>query len=291
MGCLFTKLVFPVPQTASYTVDQLQAPPYIETRTVQGGGSHQILVVRIHPRDCPRHPTDPVIVYSHGNAVDLGIVVQTLLLHRASLPANVTLLSYEYTGYGPPEVVQPGDRPSERALKSNARHVARYIVQEYPNDVTPLLFWGRSLGSHMAIEAASALGRRTTGLILESPFLSCAATVTGRPLWRAFDMFDNTRAMRKLYLHKEEDGSAYLPPLLVMHGTDDRVVPYRHGVKLFHDYQGSHKTFEQIPDAAHNNIHGDPGSHAIALTAVATFVSSVCRAPSGPDQRFADNYI
>ncbi|MEJ2152181.1 MAG: alpha/beta hydrolase, partial [Gemmatimonadota bacterium] len=60
--------------------------------------------------------------------------------------------------------------------------------------------------------------------ILQSPFKSVAAIATGRfylPGFLVRDRFDNRKILE-----------SYNGPVLVLHGTHDRVVPYSHGAAL-----------------------------------------------------------
>ena len=59
------------------------------------------------------------------------------------------------------------------------------------------------------------------GLILESCFLSASRVLTVIPLF-PFDKYRNLKRIRNLRI-----------PVLVIHGDQDKVIPFRHGQKLF----------------------------------------------------------
>jgi fermentation-respiration switch protein FrsA (DUF1100 family) len=154
--------------------------------------------------------------------------------------------TYEYTGYGPKSLIGPGEHPSEKACVSNAAHVAHHAART--RDL-PLVFYGRSLGSHMGITAALDAGDATAALVLESPPLSCISTYVNTPLirWRPLDYFVNTRVLARLNV-----------PLLVIHGTADNLVPFEHGKHLFNVYHHI-KDRLWVRDGGHNNLHDPDG--------------------------------
>jgi len=176
---------------------------------------------------------DYVLLYSHGNAEDLGTIKNMLTFLSGRLWAEI--VCYDYQGYGP---FREGQRPSEKATYKDIANVVEYLGEQGIGPEKIVLI-GRSLGSgptcHIAKEHAFA------GVILISPLSSAVRTKVqfGIP---AIDIFDN--------LSKIASISA---PLMIVHGREDRIVPFTHGEELFRLAIRGH-TFLQIPDAGHNDI-------------------------------------
>ena len=78
---------------------------------------------------------------------------------------------------------------------------------------------GRSIGSAVATHLAAQ--HQIAGLILESPPTSAFRVITHIPI-SPIDKFNNIRNIKKVNC-----------PILIIHGTDDNIVPIWHGRKLF----------------------------------------------------------
>ena len=80
------------------------------------------------------------------------------------------------------------------------------------------------------------------GLILESTFTSAFRVVTRWPLLPG-DKFKN---LRKL--------SAVKCPVLVIHGRDDRTIPFHHGQSLYTAARSKSKQYLWVDHAGHNDL-------------------------------------
>jgi fermentation-respiration switch protein FrsA (DUF1100 family) len=171
------------------------------------------------------------LLFSHGNAEDLGSVV-SLLPGLAHLGFSV--FAYDYSGYG----LSDGT-PSERRVYADIDGAYDYLTG--PLHVPPqrIIAYGRSLGAGAAVDLAAR--RPVGGLILESPFLSAFRVMTRVPLF-PFDKFRNAGKIGRVRC-----------PLLVMHGEADEIVPLWHGRQLFDKAPGP-KIFVAIPGAHHNDF-------------------------------------
>lgn len=103
---------------------------------------------------------------------------------------------------------------------------------------------GRSLGGGPAAELASR--EPVAGLVLESTFTSVHAV---SPLGRVFP-FDRFHTARRL-----QDVRA---PVLVIHGTEDEVIPIAVGRRLFH-LARKPKQALWVDGAGHNDLVGVAG--------------------------------
>lgn len=194
---------------------------------------------------CSYHEIDPqakTLVHFHGNGeiVDdwRGDFVQ--LIQR--MGCNILLA--ELRGYGQSSgVPQLGKMlddvvPTIEALGKPARQ---------------LIFFGRSVGSIFALEAAARFPQ-AAGLIIESG----VADVLERLLLRVQPQelgctADELLAAVETYLNHQRKISAYSGPLLVMHTRNDGLVDVSHGQRLY-DWAGGRKQLKIFPHGNHNDI-------------------------------------
>merc|ERR1711916_19871 len=114
----------------------------------------------------------------------------------------------------------------------------------YLNDVgipdNRIVLIGRSLGSGPAVQAG-VNHPEIAGMALVSPLKSAIRTQLPTTV-PGFDIFANISKIPKV--------SA---PLFILHGIDDRVVPYSHGQALA-DAAPSLYALESVEDAGHNDL-------------------------------------
>ena len=118
-----------------------------------------------------------------------------------------------------------------------------YATRELRYKASDIVLFGRSIGSTVAVEVA----RRHTvaAVVLVSPITSgkAAGRLHFGPLaLLAGDAFDNLSKIEELY-----------SPLLIIHGTEDEVLPFEMGRQLF-AAANEPKCFEAIQSAGHNNL-------------------------------------
>ena len=84
-----------------------------------------------------------VILYSHGNAEDLGQLLDLFVQFRESL--GVCIASYDYIGYGPSKL--EGADPQEELCFSVANAAFDHLVNECGFAPERVILYGRSLGT------------------------------------------------------------------------------------------------------------------------------------------------
>uniref|UniRef100_A0A0A9D1V2 Uncharacterized protein n=1 Tax=Arundo donax TaxID=35708 RepID=A0A0A9D1V2_ARUDO len=154
------------------------------------------------------------LLYSHGNAADLGQMLGLFLELRAHLRVNI--MSYDYSGYG-----ASTGKPSEYNTYYDIEAVYDCLKKEYGIEEEDLILYGQSVGSGPTLHLASRL-EKLRGVVLHSGILSgirvlCPVKVT---LW--FDIFKNIDKIKQVEC-----------PVLVIHGTADDVVDFSHGKRLW----------------------------------------------------------
>ena len=114
-----------------------------------------------------------------------------------------------------------------------------YLTHELRTPPEKIILYGRSLGSGVTVHLAAH--RPAAGLVLESPFVSVFRVITHYALF-PFDKLPNLRDIRKINC-----------PVLVMHGTLDRVIPFWHG-KAVYAAATTPKSCLWVEGAGHNNL-------------------------------------
>ena len=125
-----------------------------------------------------------VLLYSHGNATDLGAMHHVLV--QLSVLCNLTVVCYDYSGYG-----MSSGTPSEAATYDTIQTVYNFLLQErlVSSPATELLCYGESIGSGPAVWLCSRI--KCAGLILHCPIASGLRVVTENRLLCCCDIFPN----------------------------------------------------------------------------------------------------
>ena len=211
------RMIFPAPRSNYVDNDEL-----IKIKTYDG---IQIAAIYFFNPDA-----EFTILYSHGNAEDLGTVRWVLEGIRDS---GYSVFAYDYRGYG----LSDG-RTSEKGVYRDIEAAYDYLTGELGVDATKVILLGRSVGAAVAIDLAAR--RQVAGLILESPFLSAFRTVTRIQI----SLFDKFRNIDKI-------GKVSCPKLFV-HGRADHIVPFTHGKRLF-EMAGEPKLNLWVDGLGHND--------------------------------------
>lgn len=189
----------------------------------------------------PAAPEGPVVVVFHGNAGHLGDRVPKLLpLARA----GYGLLFAGYRGYSG----NPG-RPSEARLTEDSRGLLAWLEARGTAPGRTVLF-GESLGSGVAVKLAAE--GRGAAVVLESPYSSIAAVAQAHywyvpARWLILDKWNSLAHVGRI-----------AAPLLILHGTEDRVIPLRFGEALF-EAAPEPKDMLVVPGARHVDLFDHPG--------------------------------
>ncbi len=178
-----------------------------------------------------------VILFFHGNAENVADNAWLLQMSREELGAS--MLVFDYRGYG-----KSGGAPTERGILEDSRAARAWLAQRAGGPESEIVLWGRSIGGGFAVDLAARDGAR--GLILESTFSSLPEVAAPQFPWLPVKSLMRTR------LDSRSKIGEYRGPLLQCHGTNDRVVPYPLGRKLFEAAAGP-KTFIDLEGADHND--------------------------------------
>lgn len=178
----------------------------------------------------------PVVVRFHGNGEQVAWCEGEAKFWAAQGASFVTV---EYPGY-------PGTKgePSERGIVDASEAALKFLTEDRKIDRSRLVLEGQSLGSGVAVQLVDrGWGAK---LILLTPYTSI--TEVGA---RAFPYFPV-----RLLIRDEFDSATRAPavkiPTLVIHGTDDEVIPFEIGKKLAGLI--AHAQFMEVKGGTHNDL-------------------------------------
>lgn len=208
-----------LPPPSSYT----ESPEILKLTTV---GGIQIAALYLNNPEADR-----TLLYSHGNAEDIGDNRRRLEQFQAQ---GFAVLAYDYPGYGLSE-----GKPSEQGAYQAIDAAYHYLIDNLETDPQTIILLGRSVGGGPAIDLAAR--EPVGGLIIESSFVSAFRVVTQIRLL-PFDKFANLAKIPQI-----------ASPVLVIHGTEDTVIPLWHGEALLEAIE-SPKQALWVEGAGHNNV-------------------------------------
>lgn len=180
------------------------------------------------------------VLLSHGNT---GNLAGRPALLESVLKTGASLLVYDYRGFG-----KSNGRPSVEGVIDDACSAYDFLLAEKKKESREIVLYGESLGA--AISCQLSIRRKVQGLILQSGFASITKISKHHiPLMHVYPSV--------LYPQPLLDNVAILknghPPLLVVHGHRDSVVPFSHGKELYSSAVNK-KFFVDFPEAEHSDI-------------------------------------
>jgi len=177
------------------------------------------------------NPRADTVLYSYGNLENLEGKLELLSeFHRR----GYGVIGYDYEGFGSSE----GEASLTAALR-DADAVYRYLTQTRGVAPERIIAVGFSMGSG----PACYLGHRypLAGVVLEGGLASVLQVMIPWSGWPG-DLYPNST-----WLSQSE------VPVLIFHGTDDRVIPYRDAEKNYREAAGR-KQLVPVPGAGHQTI-------------------------------------
>lgn len=250
-------LVFRPPKPSTYSADSLFPIMYFTTTKL--GVTIPVCVnypgSTMRRRSFANDPNQNWILFSHGNAEDLGNV--TLWTTTVCDLTSLLVVSYDYTGYGLSSSTAAEtilNVPTEESIYADAEAALQFAETELGLKREKAILWGRSLGGSATCHLAcisNNLNRRVAGVILQSAFTAVSEVVTNYHLTEppAWDMFRN--------YDKLKQQSGFDAPCFVIHGTNDWIVNCWHGMELAASIPESYRWPPLFVDCGHNDLeHG-----------------------------------
>ena len=174
----------------------------------------------------------------HGNA---GNISDRLPKAEAWVTRGISIFLIDYRGYGKSE----GKIEKGNDLFQDAEAALRWLKEEKNYSAERIILYGESIGSVPTLELA--IREPFKAVILEAPFTSLKEVAKRHyglvPDFMIQDfMLDNESKMARLK-----------SPLFILHGTEDEVVPFEMGQRLF-EKAPEPKDFLEVKNAHHNDI-------------------------------------
>lgn len=218
-------LIFPAP-TINGSMAKISGFKSVSIPTPDG----EILSAYYHQPDGNK---ETVLVF-HGNG-DAAAYQQ--IKAKALVDTGYGALLVEYRGYG-------GSTGSPTAAGLFIDGIASYdFVRKMGNQ--PIGLYAHSLGTGVAVHLATK--RKVFALVLESPFDSLQAVAQNQMPFIPMGIF------LKHKFRSDELIGQIDTPILIMHGSDDALIPIEHGRRLMKAAPPD-TVFMEIPGAGHNNL-------------------------------------
>jgi len=161
-----------------------------------------------------------VMLVSHGNGGNISVRPSLI---ECILDADCSVFIYDYCGYGKSKGL-----PDLQNIVAAGECAYRYLIDKQKYKPEDVIVYGESLGG--AVSACLAERCPTAGLIIQSGFSSLYKIAIEKiplfgvypPLLFPADDFDTANRMARLKV-----------PVLIIHGTDDGLVPVHHGEAIY----------------------------------------------------------
>ncbi len=204
--------------------------------------------------------TAPAVLFFHGNGENLE-TMRWAGLYDQLAGLGVHSLAVDYPGYG-----RSDGSPSEAGLTAAGEAGLRWLADRHPG--APKIVLGWSLGAAVAVQVAARHRDEISGLALLSA-------------WEDLESLASTffpKILVGVALADRWDSRAWAPelrpPVLMIHGEVDRIIPIDHGRRLHRELPAGTR-FVAVPGAGHNDLLG----RALVWEELAAFFRSVADSP------------
>lgn len=177
---------------------------------------------------------------SHGNA---GNIAHRIPLAASLLAAGASVFLYDYQGYGESE-----GSASTEAIVEDVLSTYDYLIKQEKLLPGNIIAYGESLGC--AVSCELMVRRPVKGLVLQSGFASLLSTARDKfPwLWSYPDCcFSGPKLDNLAVLQKPH------PPLLLIHGANDELLPCRYSEQMY-ALALAPKKLVKLPNCGHNDV-------------------------------------
>lgn len=176
------------------------------------------------------------VIHFHGNAQNISAhwrFAQWLPEH------GYNLLAFDYRGYGTSQ-----GSPNVKGVFEDSIAAINYVRQRPDVNPDKLVIFGQSLGGTNAIAAVGADNKNgIRAVIIEATFSSYSAIASDKVSGAGYLMNDDYSAERYI-------ANISPIPLVLIHGTNDKVIGLKHSEKLF-ALAGEPKQLIVVPGGGH----------------------------------------
>ncbi len=251
--------LYPV-DSANETATPAQPPAGYGQEVLDVAHPNGDLKIHVWYRKSPTATNVPVVIHFHGNGENIGRLANNGFLTRME-SLGTHFVVFDYPGYG-----NSTGRPEQSTLMAAAQATVAWTKKNFPD--SPLVFWGWSLGSAVAIQTAGLNNNSVSALIADS------AWTTIREL--TADKFGSLAGQipEELYKRNEWNSLSIAPslrmPLLMRHGAEDKLIGLNFGQRLSEAAKSTVVRFLVSLGRGHGDIFAD----APYWTDLKTFVNS-----------------
>jgi pimeloyl-ACP methyl ester carboxylesterase len=163
-----------------------------------------------------------VILFCHGNGGNISHRVSYLPIFKE---LGLSTFLFDYRGYGRSE-----GKPTEEGTYSDVEAAWQYLTQAKQIPPQKIIIYGESLGGAIAsylAEKTAQERQNAAGLILASTFTSITD--------RAGELYPflPIRLLSRFSYNSRDRLPNIKIPLLVIHSTEDEIIPFHHGDRNF----------------------------------------------------------
>ncbi len=181
-------------------------------------------------------PDRPTMLFLHGNGGSIALRAGTL---ETMADDGYGVFAVGYPGYGGSE-----GRPSEDGLVEAGKLAYQYLENDGVAH-QQLVFFGVSLGTAVAVQLAAK--NPSAAVVLLAPMSSVLEVASSQ-----YPFLPVTYLLKDRFESTEFVGSISAP-LLLIHGTQDALIPIDNSERLF-ARAVEPKVFRRLNDAGHNNL-------------------------------------
>lgn len=186
----------------------------------------------------PKNKTSTItLLHLHGNS---GCLFSQFQAITPLIKNDFQIFLFDYSGFGFSE----GKATKENIL-TDALSALDYLKNRQDIKNTKLVIYGQSLGGHLSAVVAAQRQNDIDGLVIEGAFSSHKDIAA-----------NNAGIFGRIFVNEKYSAvktiKDYKKPLLVIHSTEDKIIPFKMGQKIF-DNANSPKEFFEIKK---EHIHG-----------------------------------
>jgi uncharacterized protein len=186
----------------------------------------------------------PVLVYFHGNGLNIGAIYHSGMLEKMkTLGANLVMV--DYPSYG----LSTGFANEENNLAA-ATVTLEWAFAKFPD--SRFIVWGQSMGGAVAIQATAKYQDKIAKLVVTQAWDELENLLKFHfPKLQKF--IPKTWKAANKYLSSTYAGQIHIPVLL-HHGTEDEMIPFALGHRLFESFPAGLAHWVPVPGRHHNDL-------------------------------------
>lgn len=184
----------------------------------------------------PASPARATLLFCHGNG---GNIADRMFSIQTFHELGLNVMIFDYQGYG-----NSTGKPSEQGTYQDAKAAWDYLTQERKIPPDTIVLFGRSLGGTVAAWLANQVN--PGALVVESSFTSAPDMAA------MMYPYLPARYLCRFKYNTLEYIQSLKCPILIAHSSEDDMIPFEHGKKLF-DAAPQPKQFKEMR-GIHNSL-------------------------------------